>query len=162
MMQEAKIALENSGYTVNKGIMAIAPRSRMVSKNCKIMTDVHRIGAINSICEENHLINKEGKRSTSWIQADGNGVNYKSGGLMARALKSIIGIDDNTTIFVVIGADTATKYPYSIKIPSVIVDREGYSLEIRNLMREEHILTMQEYLISLYVEKYQERLPQPN
>ena len=56
---------------------------------------------------------------------------------MAKALKATMGIDKNTTIFVVIGADTAIRYPYFIKIPSVIIDREGYSLKIRSLMQEE-------------------------
>lgn len=131
--------------------MAIAPRDRMVNKNCKIMTDRHSIGAMNSICEENHLIDKEGKRLPSWIQADGNGINYKSGGSMARALKATTGIDENTTIFVVIGVDTAIKYPYSIKIPSILVDREDFSLRIISLMQEERKKSHDPRIFDLFV-----------
>jgi len=78
-------------------------------------------------------------------------VKYKSGGSMAKALKSTTNTNENITIFVIIGADTAIKYPYSIKTPSIIVDRGDLNLKIRNLIRKERRMSHDSRIFDLFM-----------
>ena len=127
MMQAAKECLEKNGFRVIQGLMGVTAQERL-SLKCKIAipTDI-RIKLINMAC-------KETGQSYEWIQADGRGTKFTSGAAFASHLRQREHYQPSkTTIFKVMGADTAIRFKDDISDPTIIVARSGYSDQLLNL-----------------------------
>jgi len=114
MFVEAKRFLENHGYSVTFGVMALANARHIKGKGVPALpADTMRL-----CCE---AIAKES--DAQWIRCDSEGVNYGSG---ASMIKGFYKAQNPGAIgFQLVGADVAQKYPTCVESNSVIVGRSG-------------------------------------
>ena len=127
MMQTAKECLEKNGFKVIQGLMGVTPQEKLKLK-CKVaIPSDTRIKLINIAC-------KEPGKDYSWIQADGRGSKFTSGTAYASHLRQRAHYQlVKTTIFKVMGSDTAIKFKNDVNDPTIIVARSGQADQLRYL-----------------------------
>eukprot|EP00971_Amphidinium_carterae_P164698 3265143-Amphidinium_carterae.1 len=100
MMAKAKLRLEEAGYEVVLGLMAITNRSRIWQKNAKALPDQFRIDLLNKL--------SHAAQHSVWLKGDIRGIEFKSYWQMTM---SILQQDyPDHTIFGVVGGDYCRGY----------------------------------------------------
>ena len=145
MMQIAKECLEKNGFKVIQGLMGVTSQERLNLK-CKVAipTDT-RIKLINMAC------NEPGK-DYEWIQADDRGTKFTSGTAYASHLRQRGHYQlSKTTIFKVMGSDTAIRFKNDVDDPTIIVARSGHADQLRYLETRLRVASKNQRRYDLFV-----------
>mmetsp|Transcript_110705 Transcript_110705/g.202938 ORF Transcript_110705/g.202938 Transcript_110705/m.202938 type:complete len:576 (-) Transcript_110705:103-1830(-) len=127
MMVRARECLQDSGYTVVRGILAITPRRRLISKGAAAVLDHHRLAALQLGCDAM-------PETAGWLTAEARGRDCGSGKQLVRMLEpELLQEFPGATLFKVIGADVAARYPAELAGPTIVVCRAGSTEEVRRL-----------------------------
>lgn len=127
MMVHARRRLEEAGYSVLRGFVAITNADRLSSKGAEAVTDEHRLAALKLGCDA---------VSGDWLTPEPRGVNFGSGRQVAKGLSvELLAEEPNATIFTVVGADTAVRYTGETKGPTVVIGRNGSTEAVREALQ---------------------------
>lgn len=121
MMTAAKDCVEQAGFQVVRGLLAITPQRRLVRKGAEAVSDKHRLAALQCGCD---AVSGE----FGWLRPEPRGTEVGSGQQLVKLLRhDIVAEFPGAEIFMVVGADTAARYPGEVKDPerTVVVCREG-------------------------------------
>jgi len=136
MMVAARAALEEAGFSVQRGIMGITPQWHVQRKGAEAVTDSHRLAALQLACDA--ICGAEQTGPPGWLMPDARGVEYGSGHQFAKALTpELVALAPGAAVFKVIGADTAVRYPTEMcKLPTVVVCRQGSTEALHRVIKE--------------------------
>lgn len=125
-MVQARQCLEEAGFSVVRGVLAITSCHYLQQKGVEAVTDLHRLAVLDLACQA-------ATGPSGWLCADGRGVQYRSvGQMITGVLRAEFNRDaPHATIFKVVGADTVIRIGAKggvTKGPAVIFNRAGSPL----------------------------------
>ena len=119
MMVAAKRRLEEEGFHVIKGLMAIASQTALLDKCEWALSDEERLHCIQLSCEDH-------EEARGWLYGDSRGGDFKSGSsYRVHVQETDLEPLTKVVVFKVIGSDVEDRFPREIVGPTIMVNRKA-------------------------------------
>ena len=124
MMIVARKRLEDEGFTVVKGFLGLTSQSALKTKCEWALSEEERLHCIRLACDDH-------EEAKDWIQGDLQGIRLKSGSRYRAHVqegeddRATSPLEQEVTVFKVIGEDVEERFPKEIIGPTVVVSRKN-------------------------------------